>query len=149
MVWCSAKRSYEAAFQIGKGGPMESRNPGSFAVEAKRPKSSPLLKAWTKMLTLAEGSPVVKQGSPKAPISPSWKAWSPAYSSPEPWSPKPSMSLTGSHFVNRSHHTHRLPLSNVPWVQPAVLINGFFRLLFVIQVSLEHIRPVKADLSWY
>lgn len=43
--------------------------------------------------------------------------------------------------------THWLPFPHVPRVKPAILVNAFFRLLLVIQVSLEHIRPVKAHLA--
>lgn len=43
--------------------------------------------------------------------------------------------------------THWLPFSHVPRVKPAILVDTFFRLLLIIQVSLEHIRPVKTNLS--
>lgn len=44
-------------------------------------------------------------------------------------------------------NTHWLPFSHVPRMKPSIFVNSFFRLLLIIQVSLEHIRPVKAHLA--
>ena len=45
-----------------------------------------------------------------------------------------------------TYYTHRLPFSHVTRVKPTVFVNGFFCLILVVQVSLEHIRPIKANL---
>ena len=37
--------------------------------------------------------------------------------------------------------------SNVPWVQPSVIINRFLRLLFIVEVAHEHMAATDADLD--